>query len=391
MFNSNKLSDQFVITQNKLGNGAFGSVYMAKLNDKEIAVKCEAKSGENLTLIREFKICRKIYTIKKYLKYKQYLEDPNVSNKEKVISQIENMEKNPIIKIYNYLTVNNLLTMPNELPMDYLIKIRCVPETFSYIECNDFNFLTMELCGDNFENIIDKYTFSDGAKYFIAHRLLHTMSCIHRSGIIHRDIKLSNLVFNKKLEGLENDNIKKLYPIIIDLGLAKEYYKYEGDRVLMIQPHATKNITGTLRYISLNIHEYKSPSIIDDLISLSYSLVVIFTDKNLPWIGHKKDTEKFDSLKHTHENCKCGYHKNKLNNDTKTKNTIAEVKFHTSLEDLVGSKYKFLIKWLKYLYSLKLKQLPSYNQLYKMLYDELKNIDNLYIEIIPKNNNVDDF
>ena len=33
-----------------------------------------------------------------------------------------------------------------------------------------------------------------------------------------------------------------------------------------------------------------------------------------------------------------GYHRNKPNNDTKTKNTIAEVKFHTPLEDLVGSR-----------------------------------------------------
>jgi hypothetical protein len=54
-----------------------------------------------------------------------------------------------------------------------------------------------------------------------------------------------------------------------------------------------KNITGTLRYISLNVHEFKSPTIVDDLISLSYALVVIFTNKNLPWVGHKKDDDKF--------------------------------------------------------------------------------------------------
>ena len=152
----------------------------------------------------------------------------------------------------------------------------------------------------------------------------------------------------------------------------------------MIVPHQTKNITGTLRYISLNIHEHKSPSIVDDLISLTYSLIVIFTEKNLPWIGHKKDQDKFDPNKHVHSNCKCGYHKNKANNDTKTKNTIAEVKYHTPLEDLVGSKYKFLTKWLKYLYSLKLKQLPSYNQLYKMLYDETKHIENMYMQLVQK-------
>lgn len=384
MFNSNKLSNQFVITQNKLGNGAFGSVYVAKIDNKDIAVKCESKSNTNLTLLREFKICRKIYTVKKYLKYGMVLDDPDTSNKEKINNLIENIEQNPIIKIYNYLTINNLLTVPNELSMDYLVKVKCIPETFSYIECNDFNFLTMELCGDNFETITDKYRLSEGAKYFLAHKLLHTMSCLHRIGIIHRDIKLSNLVLNKKLDSLELNTINKLYPIIIDLGLSKEYYKFEGERVLMIPPHSTKNITGTLRYISLNIHEHKSPSIVDDLISLTYSLIVIFTDKNLPWVGHKKDSDKFDPTKHVHSNCKCGFHKNKANNDTKTKNTIAEVKYHTPLEDLVGTKYKFLVKWLKYLYSLKLKQLPSYNQLYKILYEESKNIENMYIELIPK-------
>ncbi len=385
MFNSNKLSDQFVITQNKLGNGAFGSVYVAKIDGKDIAVKCESKSNQNLTLIREFKICRKMYIVKKYLKYQNILaENENNANKEKILSQIENMNLNPTIKIYNYLTLNNLLTIPNELQMDYIIKSRCIPETFSYIECNDFNFLTMELCGDNFENITEQYTLSENSKYFLAHQLLHIMSCIHRCGIIHRDIKLSNLVLNKKIYGLSIESIKKLSPIIIDMGLAKEYYKYEGERVIMIPPHPTKSITGTLRYISLNIHEFKSPTIVDDLISLTYSLIVIFTDKNLPWVGHKKDTEKFDPSKHIHTNCKCGYHKNKENGVTKTNNTIAEVKFHTPLEDLVNNKYKFLVKWLKYLYSLKPKQLPSYNQLYRMLREESKNIDYTGFELYAK-------
>ena len=38
MFSSNKLSDQFVITQNKLGNGAFGSVYVAKINNNKMLI-----------------------------------------------------------------------------------------------------------------------------------------------------------------------------------------------------------------------------------------------------------------------------------------------------------------------------------------------------------------
>ena len=381
---NNKLTNQFVITQNKLGNGAFGCVYVAKSEGKDIAVKCESKTTETLTLIREFKICRKIYLVKKYIKYKYYYENTtNIEEKKKINEIIKNMEINPAIKVYNYLSSNDMLLVPKELDIEYMLKHKCIPETFSYLECNDFNFLTMELCGDNFENILETYKLSEKAKYFTAHRLLHIMSCIHRCGIIHRDIKLSNFVLDKKITDNPNQD-NYLYPVIIDMGLGKEYYKYEPDKVIQIPQHNTKSITGTLRYISLNIHEFKSPTIIDDLISLSYALIVIFTNKNLPWVGHKKDTDQFDINKHTFTNCKCGYHKNKANGNTKHSNTIAEIKFHVSLEELVGNKYNFLTKWLKYLYSLKSKQLPSYNYLFKCLLEESKEFNNLHMEIIKK-------
>ena len=380
-----KLSDQLVITQNKLGNGAFGCVYIAKSDGKDVAIKCESKNSHILTLLREFKICRKIYIIKKYLKYSEYFEKiKNNSNEQNEINKtseiLENLEKDPTIKIYNYINSNDMLLIPKQLNINYLLKTKCIPEAYSYIECNDFNFLTMELCGDNFENLLEKYTLTEKSKYFVAHRLLHIMSCVHRCGIIHRDIKLSNFVLNDKIIYGNNESNSKLYPILIDMGLGKEFYKYEPDKVIPVSQINTKSITGTIRYISLNIHEFKSPTIIDDLISLSYSLIVIFTDKNLPWVGHKKDTDKFDFDKHTLTNCKCGYHKNKENNNTKKNNTIAEIKFHTPLNELVGNKYIFLIKWIKYLYSLKPKQLPSYNYLFKCLYEESRNFESLCFE-----------
>ncbi len=387
MYNSttNKLSEQLIITQSKLGNGAFGCVYVAKSDGKDVAVKCESKNSPVLTLLREFKICRKVYMVKKYLKYLEHHNNSiEQTDKDKIKNILINLEQNPIIKVYNYLSQNDMLLIPNQLNMNYILKTRCIPETFSYIECNDFNFLTMELCGDNFENIMDKFKFTDRSKYFIAHRLLHILSCIHRCGIIHRDIKLSNFVLDRKIDYEQTELIKTLYPLIIDMGLGKEYYKYEPDKVLPIPQVNTKSITGTLRYISLNVHEFKSPSIVDDLISLSYALIVIFTNKNLPWVGHKKDADKFDNSKHDFDNCQCGYHQNKINNCTKSLNTIAEMKFHTPLDELVPTKYSFLIKWIKYLYSLKPKQLPSYNYLFKCLSNESKNFDSLYLEIKKK-------
>lgn len=399
--NQNKLSDQLMITQHKLGNGAFGSVYMAKSDGKDIAIKCESKKSPVLTLLREFKICRKMYIVKKYIKYMEHLNDIMKSNENKQMNKRTNsltptkeinkikqiiggLESNPIIKVYNYISLNDMLLIPPQLDINYLLKKKCVPETYSYIECDDFNFLTMDLCGDNFENLVEKYYFTERSKYFIAHRLLHILSCIHRVGVIHRDIKLSNFVLNSKLSSSNSESNANLYPMIIDMGLGKEYYKYEPDKVIMIPQVNTRSITGTLRYISLNVHEFKSPTIVDDLISLCYTLVVIFTGVNLPWVGHKKDIDKFDLNAHNVENCKCGYHKNFANHCTRKNNTIAEMKFHTPLNILVGEKYTFLTKWIKYLYSLKPKQLPSYNYLYKCLAEESTQFDNLYFELVEK-------
>lgn len=370
MFSSNKLVDHMKITSDKLGNGAFGSVYVAvDINNNNIAVKCESKEKKdnNLTLLREFKISRKIFIVNKYINISHNNDNELYKN------IIESLENNNSIKIYNHIIKNNLLLIPPELEnkrfkIDYLYKI--IPQVYSYIECNDFNFLTMQLCGDNFENVLENNKLTENCKFYLAFHFLYILSCIHKCGIIHRDIKLSNFVLNEKI----NNNIDKLIPMIIDLGLSKEYYRCENGKVLLVKPYQIKSITGTIRYISMNIHAFNSPSIVDDLISLCYCLIVIMTEKQLPWVGHKKDTDKFDFDNHTLNDCKCGYHRNKANNNLKF-NTIAEIKFHTPYEEYIPKKYSFLIKWLVYLYSLKPKQLPNYNNLYKLLKNNSQNID----------------
>ena len=375
MFNSNKLNHKLVsqikITPDKLGNGAFGSVYIAidNNNNNKIAVKCESKGKKDnntLTLLREFKISRKIFVINKYLNISQ------ANNNELYQNIIENLENNNSIKIYNHINKNDLLLIPPELnqkdEIDYLYKI--IPQVYSYIECNDFNFLTMLLCGDNFENILENNKLTENCKFYLAFHFLYILSCIHKCGIIHRDIKLSNFVLNEKI----NNNVDRLIPMIIDLGLSKEYYRYENGKVLLVQPYQIKSITGTIRYISMNIHAFNSPTIVDDLISLCYCLIVIMTEKQLPWVGYKKDTDKFDFDNHTQNDCKCGYHRNKANKNLKF-NTIAEIKFHTPYEEYIPRKYSFLIKWLVYLYSLKSKQLPNYNHLLKLLKNNSSNIE----------------
>jgi len=373
---SEKISDLLKITVNKLGNGAFGSVYVAEKteNNKKIALKAEDKEKlDSLTLRNEFLMLRKISILKKYLSSKD--------NKEK-----ENLENNESIIIYKYITNNNLLVIPSEFNINKMLINKCIPDIYNYIETNDYNYLTMDLCGENLENILEKYSLTENAKYFIAYKLLFTMFCIHSCGIIHRDIKLSNFVLSNVLDSINLNNNKKLLPMLIDFGLSKEFYKIENSKVIQSQFGKSKSITGTLRYISISIHEHNTPTIIDDLISLCYCLCVIFTNKSLPWVGHKKDPDIFDSSKHSENNCKCGYHKNKATNNLKN-NTIAEIKYHSSIEELVSdnnnNKYIFLGKWLTYLYGLNKKAIPSYSVLYKYIKRE-KDENNLCFDILNR-------
>ena len=150
---------------------------MAKINNKDVAVKCENKEkNDNLTLLREFKIGRKIYMIKRYLKY--LLMSKTNEDNAKTSEHIRSLEVNPAVKIYKYITENNILSIPDEFDMELMMKTTCVPENYSYMECDDYNFLTMELCGDNIETVLEQCKITEQTKYNIAHRLLHIMSCI---------------------------------------------------------------------------------------------------------------------------------------------------------------------------------------------------------------------
>ncbi len=389
----NKITQKPIIPYDSviLGSGSFGKVFTVyDNNNNKIAIKVENKNNNNtntkthLTLLKEHKINQTFIIINRYLKYINLLSKKNKYH-DNILKKYESFNKMDEIIIFNYIKEKNLLLIPDELNINYMFQYGCISETISYFDCKDYNFLTIKLYGKDLEHITTKYYLTENAKYFMALKLLHTLSCFHQCGVVHRDIKLANFVMN---EEFGDANINTLYPVLIDFGLAMQNYKYINDKVTKIPEKSKQKIVGTLRYISTNIHEYKNPSIVDDLISLCYVLVVIFTDCGLPWIGHLKGNDGFDKTKHTNKSCSCGYHKNIIDATTAKKNTIAEMKFHTSYKTLVGEKYIFIVKWLKYLYSLGTNQMPSYTYLYRILNDEINmlNLKHLQFEILKNKN-----
>lgn len=164
--------------------------------------------------------------------------------------------------------------------LDNIVKIKYYGET------NSYNFLIMELLGCQIDEYYNKLILKDMNKIGLIRKLglqmLFSIKNIHVYGIIHRDIKPGNFLIEQ-----ESEKIK-----LIDFGLSKQYIDKNG----LHKPNKNhESITGTLRYVSINIHDGEEPSRRDDIISMVYILFYMYLGK-LPWQGLKIDNLKEKEL-----------------------------------------------------------------------------------------------
>jgi serine/threonine protein kinase len=101
----------------------------------------------------------------------------------------------------------------------------------------------------------------------IIYRIIEIIENVHEHYVIHRDIKIENFMI------LENEIF------MIDFGLATFYIDENSNHI----PYKKREyITGTPKYISINIHNGIEPSRRDDLISIGYLYLYLYYG-NLPW------------------------------------------------------------------------------------------------------------
>jgi serine/threonine protein kinase len=219
-------------------------------------------------------------------------------------------------KLYKYLIEN---------------KMEYIPEIYDYIKTEKESILSMQLMGNSLDKIFikNKKKMDISTVFKIAINCIDILKQLHNCGIIHRDIKPHNFVINKQ----KPDQL-----CIIDFGLAKKYF--DPNRSHM-QFKSDKDITGTLKYVSMNVHMGIEPSRRDDLESIGYMLVYL-AKGILPWQNSQKEI---------------------------TADEIGVIKLYTSSGSLCKDMPKCFEEYLEYCKNLKFTDVPEYDWLIKLFTD----------------------
>lgn len=145
-----------------------------------------------------------------------------------------------------------------------------------------YYFMVTDLYGPNLNMLhqICKKQFSIINVLRLGEQMLGSIEYCHRHGIMHRDIKPSNFLVNY---GLPH---QKIY--LIDFGLARN-----------IKGKPDRSRAGSLRYMSVHVHNRESSAPRDDLHSLCYTLLYLCRG-SLPWSSqntkHLSQKEKHAKL-----------------------------------------------------------------------------------------------
>ena len=162
-------SNNYTITEKKIGRGNFGTVYIAKdTNGKEYAAKILNPSSED-----------------------------DLGDQNELLEKIEILKRlnHPAIVHYYdicYIKLDNLKIIQKAIITEY------IPNE------------TLKVNLDNEAHALADINFDDTSKYIILLGIAAAMKYLHDNGIIHRDLKLENILLDENF-----------YPKICDFGLSK--------------------------------------------------------------------------------------------------------------------------------------------------------------------------
>uniref|UniRef100_A0A0M3I067 non-specific serine/threonine protein kinase n=2 Tax=Ascaris TaxID=6251 RepID=A0A0M3I067_ASCLU len=149
-----------------------------------------------------------------------------------------------------------------------------IPYFFACGSFRNFNYIVMELLGENLSELRRqqrKHRLSVATVTRVSKQCCNALKAIHDIGFIHRDVKPSNLCIGLR------DRSRVVH--LIDFGIARQYRHHSG---IVRKERQYAGFRGTMRYVSLTVHERREQGPVDDLWSLFYSIVELI-EGTLPW------------------------------------------------------------------------------------------------------------
>ncbi|VDO81169.1 unnamed protein product [Heligmosomoides polygyrus] len=150
-----------------------------------------------------------------------------------------------------------------------------IPKMIASGHDNKINFIVMQLLSVNIGDLkkaspVKRLGRSTVGR--IMQQAIAALRDVHLGGYIHRDVKPANMCF-----GITPTTRHIL--VIVDFGLVRRYKNMDGT-TRPLRPRA--GFRGTVRYVSIRVHERIDQGPADDLVSLVYSGLELLVGE-LPW------------------------------------------------------------------------------------------------------------
>jgi serine/threonine protein kinase len=332
------ICDKYLIVE-FIGKGKFGEVYKGVFGDNLVAIKIENNTMKLLkheTTILHYlyrKGCKNIPIVHWFGVGEPTVPPTTPSLLKKFITGLKQEVGSPTPHIEREGVVGGTVcsTTPHKEREGVVGGRRFAPTVGHEVP---FTVGSPTLVMTYYEKGLTRETLPNNIKGIFC-KMISIIENIHQLGVIHRDIKTSNFMFDA------NGDIH-----LIDFGFATFYID---------KPNSIKEyILGTPSFISINIHNGNEPSRRDDLISLGYIYLYLTDNENPLLIDY---SSLFCNLPITDSN---------LN-----------IKHPSILEKREGKKWENLskylnhssgiYKYLEYCYLLKYEDKPDYKKLMELL------------------------